>query len=402
MDKHKHLIITGGGILGSILASRLAQKGWHIFLVDPNPLTLSTTPRAFAISFANAALLRSWGLGSALRLAPPIRRVVVSHAGGVRHLSYCPEDVGKEALGFIVDENRLKICLQTALNNSSVKIAREKGICIQQESYKVQLQIESGKTISAPLIVGADGACSFVQQKIDGPDLTWDYEQEALTFIVKHAEPHHFVAYEHFAEEGPLAFLPLRGRRSAVVWSMRASDAQVFADDPCLLLHALIHHFGWGLGTLKLASSIGRYPLSLRLPLRTCAERLVTIGDAAHRIHPLAGQGLNLGLRDVGLLEKALQDAVSLGLDPGSSGVLEAYTSKRRWDIALMTGITHLCALLPGTNHALIRALVDGGFWGVSHWKPIKSRIIRHAMGLGIDPSLDALCNNDGKVCPKA
>jgi 2-octaprenyl-6-methoxyphenol hydroxylase len=248
----------------------------------------------------------------------------------------------------------------------------------------IRLSLKSGDVLEAALWVGAEGRHSSLKQHVSFGQTRRHYGQHALVFDVAHTEAHGGRAFEHFTPDGPLAFLPLQGKRSAVVWSLSSELALSLKENPEALLHALIQHFGWGLGELTLAGDVSAYPLSLEMPWQTVSPRCLLIGDAAHAIHPVAGQGLNVGLRDVMRLVDHFQKTKERGLDSGSLTVLQAYDQQRKKDRWSMAAVTH--ALVRGFERPALRrpAAVawDASVGMIKAFPVLKRRIMRHAMGL--------------------
>ena len=391
------LVIVGGGPVGLLLSLFLRQSGLSVAVVDGAPLkTASQKGRSFALSFASVAALKVEGLWEQVKKgSTPVKKIYVTKEGAAQHFLFEPESVGAEALGFMVQESSLFEAL------SQHVLSKKAGVHYHKGRFKshvpcalgTKVLLEDGLSLDAKLLVGADGARSFTRQKMGVPTLRYAYAQTAVVFTVKHTKPHHFCAFEHFTSKGPLAFLPLEKNHSAVVWSLDKEVAEKFLAHPLALLNALIHHFGWGLGDLELASEIGTYPLALTMPKKCYGTRWVLVGDAAHAIHPVAGQGLNLGIRDVFLLGRHLAHLKALGLDIGSTTALKTYASSRlpdQWSMALATHVFG-SGMTTKLSHL---------FWPCSaKMLPFfKKRVVRHAMGIGIDPLLDALCNSDRKT----
>lgn len=385
-EQNLDLLISGSGLIGTSLACALAKTGLRIGLVDPlHPGQKKEDGRLYAISYGSAADLRDWGIWERVEAhVTPIQKIRITQKGGGDGLTYQATDVGVEALGFMVPSlllqqavwEQLKTCQDiTLLMPDTVKAWKpdDRGLCVT---------LESGLAFRTSLLAGAEGRMSRLREAIGGSTLKHPYNQTALVLTVAHSQEHHHIAFEHFTPDGPLAFLPLQGKRSAVVWSLSPARAAALAADPHVLLHALIHHFGWGLGDLRIVSPIQTYPLSLIMPYQTWDVRTVLLGDAAHVIHPLAGQGLNVGLRDVAILSQKIRQAHALGLDIGSITLLEQMGKERRGDHWSMAALTHGLVRLFQWDNPLLNRGVALGFWGVQRFSPLKKFLTRRAMGV--------------------
>lgn len=386
------LVISGGGPLGCLLAYSLARAGFSLALIERNkPQKIFKGDRNFAITYASAKTLEKFSLWTELaRTAEPIQHILVSQQHGRGTLHYHASEMSVGALGFMVNEKDLKQVLwQAVRKEKNIQILTEEEVVQHAtDTHTISLELRSKKSLSARLWIGAEGRTSPMRKALCPHALSWAYGQSALSFIVEHTEPHDGRAFEHFTPFGPLAFLPLPRHRSAVVWSLKHQTAKDLLATPKKLLHALIHHFGWGLGHLSLEGDVAHYPLSLLLPWTQAKGRRLIIGDAAHTIHPVAGQGLNLGLRDVFVLTAHLTTLRTLGLDFGFEPYLKTYVKKRRFDHLSMASFTH--GLVEGLERKLSAPFWTLGTSAVKAVPPLKRLITRHAMGLGIDPVLDA------------
>ncbi|MGB3280104.1 MAG: FAD-dependent monooxygenase, partial [Pseudorhodobacter sp.] len=264
----------------------------------------------------------------------------------------------------------------TLLSGQTV-IAQEIG------AASVSITLASGRKLSARLLVGCDGRTSGTAQRAGIGRSGWGYGQTALVTAVEHSRPHHGIAHQFFMPEGPLAILPLPGNRSSIVWSEEeatATQIQALSDED--FLDALRPRFGDFLGEIKLAGTRFSYPLNLTLANSFVAARLALVGDAAHGVHPIAGQGLNLGLRDVGALAQVLIEATRRGEDIGALDVLERYQQWRRFDTtSLALGMDGINRLFSNDN-PLLRLGRDLGMGAVNALPGLRRRFIRTAAGL--------------------
>ena len=389
------IAISGAGIIGSLFAYALAHEKIHVALIEKRELEKNLkTGRSFALSYANACILKNLGLWTDVSLShTPIEHIIVSKQGTRQGIHYRAQDMNVDALGFMVQEvNMIK-----ALRNVTLKHPFIHWFCPQHihhsslDPYGITLELDDGLSLKSKICVGADGKNSFLRQQISPHTLSRNYAQKALSFTIAHTKPHHNRAFEHFTNVGPLAFLPLSDQRSAVIWSVHSDLANRLSQAPSTLIHALFNHFGYGLGTLSLVSPILSYPLSLELPWTQNSNRQVLIGDAAHTIHPVAGQGLNLGIRDVFALADHLKKRHELGLDLGLG--LDSYSKRRTLDHRSMAFATHSLVHALETNWTT--PLWRLGAFVIDLCAPLKESVVRQAMGFGIDSELDTLCHLD-------
>jgi 2-octaprenyl-6-methoxyphenol hydroxylase len=249
-------------------------------------------------------------------------------------------------------------------------------------SNAVDVALAGGETISARLLVGADGARSKIRETADIAVHGWDYDQSAIVTTVAHERPHNGRAEEHFLPAGPFAILPLTGNRSSIVWTETAREAErIVALPDAEFLVELEKRFGLHLGDLQVTGARRAFPLGLFTAREFIAERLALIGDAAHIIHPIAGQGLNMGLRDVAALAEAIADAARLGLDIGAPDVLERYQRWRRFDTMTMGVATDGLNRLFSNHSDVLRLARDVGLGVVERIPVLKRVFIREAAG---------------------
>jgi len=247
----------------------------------------------------------------------------------------------------------------------------------------VTVTLDGGDTLAARLLVGCDGRASGVAKRAGIKRTGWDYDQIALVCAVEHDLPHHGVAHQFFMPGGPLAILPLTGNRSSVVWSEQADRARAtLARDDAGFLAALRPAFGSFLGEIRLVGQRFSYPLGLTLADSLIAPRTALVGDAAHGIHPIAGQGLNAGLRDVAALAQVLEDARMRGEDIGSAVVLDRYQVWRRFEATRLAIATDAFNRLFSNDNPVLRGLRDLGMGAINAMPGLRRRFIREAAGL--------------------
>jgi 2-octaprenyl-6-methoxyphenol hydroxylase len=251
------------------------------------------------------------------------------------------------------------------------------------EGPRLSLTLSDGASLSARLLVAADGARSAIREQAGIARVGWDYDQAGIVTTVAHERDHHGRAEEHFLPPGPFAILPLKGKRSSIVWTeTKAEAARLVALPDAEFLAELEKRFGLHLGDLSLAGPRRAYPLGLHVARSFIADRIALIGDAAHVIHPIAGQGLNMGLRDVAALAEAVVDAARLGIDVGAATVLERYQRWRRFDTMAMGVATDGLNRLFSNNSDVLRLVRDVGLGLVDRMPQLKNFFIREAAGL--------------------
>ena len=386
------VIIVGGGLGGGALALALAGGRLSSILVDAAPGAGEDLPfdgRAYAIAHASMRMLRALRLWDALAPdAQPILdiRVADGRPGtGVTSpaLHFDHAEIEEGPMGFMVEDRHLRRALDRALAGER-RVRRVEGLVVSQEAGDAaRVTLASGETLTGRLIAGADGRRGGTAERAGIDRSVADYRQASLTCAVEHERPHRGTAWQLFLPSGPLAILPLRGDRSAVVWTERWGEAerlQALPDEA--YLDALRPRFGGFLGGIRLIGDRGSTPLSLVLADRLVAPRVALVGDAAHGVHPVAGQGLNAGLRDVAALAEVLTDARRRGQDPGEPSVLAAYQRWRRFDSALLAVATDGFNRLFSNDLPLLRGLRGAGLGAMGHLPMLRRAFIREAAGL--------------------
>lgn len=386
-------VIIGGGLVGATQACALAVSGLRIVVIDRSEpgeiLSAEFDGRASAIALASHRLFQRLGLWEfSADETTPILDIRVSDGQSPLFLHYDHADVGEQPLGYMIENRFLRRALyqrMAALDGVTLLSPRDIN-SIETEGHFVSVALSDGTTISAPILIGADGRSSLVRETA-GIGLTqWSYRQSGIVCTVAHALPHNNVANEHFLPAGPFAILPLPGNQSSIVWTERSDLAVSLICLPeAEFTEELAARFGDFLGDLSVVGPRWSYPLSLQYAESTVATRVALIGDAAHALHPIAGQGFNMGLRDVAALTDVLVDAWRLGLDIGSTPVLEKYQRWRRFDTLLMAGLTDGLNRLFSNDVPPIRTARDIGLGLVNRAGPLKRFFMQHAMGLAGD-----------------
>jgi len=389
-DISADILVIGGGLVGGPLACALAGAGVSVAVVDgevpEQALAPSFDGRASAVALAPQRMLAAIGLWPDIDpLAAPIMQIRVSDGASPLFLHYDHAEIGDEPLGWIVENRALRHAIQLGLRRQSkvTWIAPAKVVQLERGPHRVEARLDDGRRIGAALAVGADGRASPIRSGAGIGITSWDYGQTAIVCTVAHEKPHHDTAQEHFLPAGPFAILPLRGNRSSVVWTEKAHLAgPILAQDEPGFMRELESRFGDYLGRLTLEGPRFGYPLNFQLAQSYTAPRLALIGDAAHGMHPVAGQGMNMGLRDVAALAELIVDAHRLGQDLGDGLLLSRYERWRRFDNLLMLGLTDALVRLFSNDVAPIRLARDVGMAAVNRLPPLKHFFMRHAMGV--------------------
>jgi 2-octaprenyl-6-methoxyphenol hydroxylase len=390
------VVIAGGGFAGLALALALRQglgPAFHITVADPAfAADARVDPRASAIAAAARRMFETLGVWDAVAaVAQPITDMVVtdSKLNDVMRpvfLTFAGEIESDRSDG---SEPFAHMIENAPLNAALAAKARAEGIVLRpttvrrfRHESRIVAEFGDGAMTSAALLVAADGANSVLREQAGIATHGWNYGQSAIVTTVAHERDHNGRAEEHFLPAGPFAILPLTGRRASLVWTETdTAAARIIALPDDEFHRELEHRFGLHLGELNVVGPRRAYPLRLFIARSFIAERLALVGDAAHVIHPIAGQGLNMGLRDVAALAEAIVDAARLGLDCGSADVLERYQRWRRFDTAAMGLATDGLNRLFSNESDMLRLMRDVGLGLVDRMPALKSFFIREAAG---------------------
>lgn len=388
------LAIIGGGLVGASLALALQegarQRGWRIVLIEPfapgNSYQPSYDARSSALSYGTRQIYERLGLWPALSArAEPIRQIHVSDRGRFGATRLSAESEGVPALGYVVENAWLGQCLWQALDAEVVEWRCPAEVTALQalgDGYRLTLNDDS--QLDCDLAVLADGGRSGLREQLGIAVKTTPYGQSALIANISTAEAHQGQAFERFTDDGPMALLPLSENRSALVWTRQGSDAQRLAALPDReFLAELQQVFGYRLGALTQVGARHLYPLSLVEASEQVRPHLVVLGNAAHSLHPIAGQGYNLSLRDTLALAEALLDSPAT---PGDFAVLQDYLRRQRLDQQLTVGFSDQVTRLFSTAQPLLVAGRNLGLLGLDLLPPAKHWFARQAMGLGTRP----------------
>lgn len=389
-------MIAGGGLNGPALALSLAQGGFKVVVVDARPAPdraeAGFDGRAYALAIASVRLLTAIGVWAAVRdKAQPILEIKASdgragEGAAPFFLHFDHSEIEEGPMGHMLEDRFLYAAFLDAMRAApGVTLLSGETVVAQEVTPSgVAVTLASGKVLTAGLLVGCDGRGSGVAGRAGIPRVGWGYGQTALVTAIRHERDHGGVAQQFFMPSGPLAILPLKGgHHSSIVWSetdATAAAIQALPDDEYLA--ALRPRFGDFLGEIELAGARFTYPLSLSLAERFVADRVALVGDAAHGVHPIAGQGLNLGLRDVAALAEVLILARRRGEDVGSPVALEEYQRWRRFDAtALALGMDAVNRVF-STDNPLLRLGRDLGMGVVGALPGLRRGFIRQAAGL--------------------
>lgn len=393
------IVIAGGGIAGLALALALKQglgPDAEIIVADP-ALGAAARPddRAYAIAAAARAMLETLGVWEEVEAAAaPMTEMTISDSrtGDVVRpvfLSFEGEIEPGRPFAHMVEAGALTARLRQACADRGVTLKPHGVIRFAAGTATTEIGFGDGASIRASLLVAADGARSKLREQAGIGWVGWNYRQSGLVATIGHERPHGGRAVEHFLPSGPFAMLPLSdggslGHRSSIVWTERAENvAPLLSLDPEDLLTEIETRFGLELGRIALESPVRAYPLGFGVARRFVQERFALLGDAAHLVHPIAGQGLNLGLKDVAALAEVIVDAARLGLDPGSLDVLEDYERARRFDTVAMGAFMDGMNRLFSNDATPLRLARDLGLGLVDRMPGLKRFFIREAAGTG-------------------
>jgi len=395
MEHDCDILIVGGGLNGPALALAAAKAGLKSIVIDALPEAARTQEdfdgRGYALALSSVRMLDNLGLWERLEPnAQPMREIKVTdgRVGDAQvflGLHFDSAEIEEGPMGQMVEDRYLRRALLEAMEANPLVEQRAGETVIAQETGPggISVTLASGETLRARLLVGADGRRSGTAARAGIRRTGWGYGQTALVCAIAHEKPHHGVAHQFFMPPGPLAILPLPGNRSSIVWSETEAQARAInalPDDQ--YLEVLRPRFGDFLGEISLAGKRFVYPLNLTLANSFIAERLALVGDAAHGMHPIAGQGLNAGLRDVAALAHVLSHAQRRGEDIASPLVLARYQQWRRFDTASLAAATDLFNRLFSNDSALLRFGRDLGMAAINAVPGLRRGFIREAAGI--------------------
>ncbi len=400
------ICVVGAGPVGGTLACRLAQVGFSVIVIDRVALSPMEHPafdgRAYAIAAGSRVLLKNAGLWPEVEPAScPILDIRVSDGRVGRpasplflHFDHREADAA-EPFGWMVEARALRVALNAALGrqpNPNIQVFAPAEVTVVRSAVGAKVHVAGGPTIACRLVVAAEGRNSPLRDQAGIPVTRMDYDQIGMVFAIAHSRPHHNLALEHFLPAGPFAQLPMAASPdaeiggadnvSAIVWTERRDmAARILALDDARLAREIARRLGSHLGTVRPIGRRWNYTLSAMHAHRYTDTRLAVVGDAAHGIHPIAGQGLNLGFRDVIALSDQLIAAQAAGKDIGCAEVLAGFQSARRGANISMLAATDGLDRLFSSDNPMLRAARDIGISAVHRLPRLKRAFMRQAMG---------------------
>lgn len=395
------IIIAGAGLAGATFALAAAQGGLKAVLVDPQPFSAQLAPsfdgRSTAIAFSTFRMLDALGVGAGLRPhACRMDRILVtdgrrpgaaSRPASSAFLRFDADEIGDrtdgEPLGYMVENRRIRSALAEAVAAAGIEVRAPASVeTVEAGPGRATVALADGAVLEAALVVGAEGRGSRVRREAGIDTIGWGYGQSGVVATVRMGRDHGNVAHEYFLPSGPFAILPLTESRASLVWTetTRRAEALKACSDEAFHAH-LMRRFGDFLDDVSVVGPRFVYPLSLQLAEQLTAPRTALIGDAAHAVHPVAGQGLNMGLKDAAALAEVLVEAVRLGEDIGSETVLDRYARWRRFDnAALAAGFDGFVRLF-SNDLAPVRLARDLGIAAVNRIAPLRRAFMHEAGG---------------------
>lgn len=401
MSRDPDIIIAGAGIAGTTLALALAQAGLRPVLIDPvvfdDQLAPTFDGRSSAIAYSAYRQWRELGLADTLdSQAQRIEQILVTDgrapgasAGGPSPF-FLRFDSGEiadhsegEPLGYLLENRHIRAALAGAVRRAGIEVQAPARVARAEFGPRAAIvTLEDGRSLTAPLVVGAEGRGSVIRTQAGIGVVGWDYPQTGVVATVRMARAHGGVAHEYFLPGGPFAILPLTDNRASLVWTeTTARGAALKAARPEVFQAHLARRFGDFLGDLAVEGPVFTYPLSLQLAERFVAPRAALLGDAAHGIHPIAGQGLNLSLKGAAALAEVVVDAMRLGEDIGSDVVLARYATWRNFDTVTLAAGTDVFVRLFSNDNPLLRLARGVGMAAINRLAPARIFFMQEAGG---------------------
>ncbi|HEY3637797.1 MAG TPA: FAD-dependent monooxygenase [Rhizomicrobium sp.] len=391
--KHADAVIGGGGMVGLTLALALARGGLKVVVADPVPpaktIDAAFDGRVSAVSYSSVRMLETLGVWPEIAAhAQPIHDILVTDAKldqvpSPFSLHFDHREIGVP-MGFIAENRDIRAALIRATEQTdSITLVSPASVSdLKPGTTTIEAGFDTGETYRTPLFLSAEGRESPSRERMDIGLITWSYPQVGIVATVAHERPHEGVAYEHFLPSGPFAILPMMGNHSSLVWTERDDLADALLQLPPVKFEAEVaRRFGAHLGAVNADGPRWSYPLRFHLARSYVRPRFALVGDAAHGIHPIAGQGLNLGFKDVAALAEVVLDAARLGLDYGMIDVLRRYERWRRFDSFALAAATDALNRLFSNDIAPLRFARDMGLGIVDSIGPLRRFFMRHAGG---------------------
>ncbi|MEO1536963.1 MAG: FAD-dependent monooxygenase [Pseudomonadota bacterium] len=393
MSYDTDIVIAGGGLNGLTMALAARTAGLGVTLVDPVSQKVRTNAkfdgRSYALAIASQRVLTGLDVWTRIKDPCPILGIKVTDGRGGEApsplmLAFDHAEIEEGPMGFMVEDRNLRPALLAAAKEAGVVQIDGDSVADEETTAAgINVTLGSGKTLSARLLIGCDGKRSAIAERAAIRKTGWRYGQTALVCAVAHEKPHNGIAQQYFMPPGPLAILPLTENRASIVWSETTDRAAAInAMSDAGYLEELRPRFGTFLGDIRLAGDRFTYPLELSIAQSFTAERVALVGDAAHVVHPIAGQGLNAGLKDVAALAEVLADAKRRGEDIGRADVLNRYQQWRRFDTAALAVATDGFNRLFSNDNGLLRTIRDIGLAATNALPVLRRGLIREAAGL--------------------
>ncbi len=389
MESRFEICVVGGGMSGMTAALAAAQAGFEVALVERVPrqtiLDRSFDGRVSSISWGSKLVLERLGAWhDVVPHAQPILDIRVSDRQSPFFLHYDHRDVGDHPMGWIMENRFLRQALDGAIGRAGrIHLVCASVVAMECDDAGATLALDDGAMLRCSLVVACDGARSPLRAMAGIDAWQQDYRQIAIIATVRHPRPHNGIAHERFLAGGPFAILPLPGDCSSIVWTEDEDIARrVLELDHSVFAEELAWRFGDFLGPLDVSGPVLDHRLSLVVANRLTGRRLALVGDAAHAIHPIAGQGFNLGIRDAAVLAEVLADMARLGLDPGAGAVLAAYARRRRVDTWMLVAMTHGLNRLFAMRSPPVALARGLGLALVGSMTPVKRLLMKDAMGV--------------------
>lgn len=388
------IIIVGGGMVGSALALALAPLGLQITIFEKQPFTppLANAPfsnRVSAITRSSENILRAihaWEYIDSSRIASYDSMDVWEDSN---HITFSAQEIGQTNLGYIIENDQILLALQQQLvtHDNITQIYGDNLVQLSQSDQQVTVTTTSGTTYCAKLLVATDGSNSWVRQQLATPVTAWNYHQDAIVATITTTKAHRFCAQQRFRSTGPIALLPLADPHTvSLVWSMddqSSSALMQLSDDD--FLQQLYQQFGDTLGGFTACTGRALFPLQLMHTHNYCSHRIVYAGNAAHTIHPLAGQGLNIGLTDIAALAQTIEEALQQQRDYGLTKTLRRYERWRKGENLAIMASMDLFKRLFGNPHPLVAKFRTSGLFVANKIPPLKRVFMRTALGVHSD-----------------
>ncbi|MDJ0612570.1 MAG: ubiquinone biosynthesis hydroxylase [Rhizobiaceae bacterium] len=389
---HSDILIAGGGYVGLSCATAIKASAPHlsVMVVDPaSDSQIENDERSSAVAADASRMLEALGLWTELLVnAQPINEMIVTDSKVTDitrpvFLTFANDRQGDEPFAHMVENRQLVKALRKKSDALGViRIEQESVSDFTEASAMCSVNLASGNSVSTRLLIACDGVRSKLRDRAGIKTVHWPYDQKAIVCTVEHERDHAGKAEEHFLPAGPFAILPLKGNRSSLVWTESTRDAEnLLKQDEFVFEMELEQRFGHKLGKISVASKVQAFPLGLRLAREFVKNRFALAGDAAHGIHPIAGQGLNLGFKDAAALAETIVNADRLGQDFGTLDVLEQYQAWRRFDTVRMGVTTDVLNRLFSNDNDLLRGLRDVGMGMVDRMPGLKRFFINQAAG---------------------